>query len=92
MATDKLIVALAADVGELKRTVEADHETSASHSQLLEQVLKSQHEMLSLIKQLHVANTSLASSVGLAMSELAVARSLERRVDRLEAAVFPSKH
>ena len=89
MATDKVLVALASDVSELKRAVESDQ---AHNSELFEQVLKSQAEMLTLIKQLHVANTSLASSVGLAMSELAVSRSLERRVDRLEAAVFPSKH
>lgn len=80
MATDRVLIALAADVRELKRAVTADRETLAHHSKLLEQVLKSQEEMLALIKQLHVANTSLASSVGLAMSELAVARSLERRV------------
>ena len=92
MASDKVLLALAADVSELKRSMSSVTKNVANHSELFEQVLKSQDEMITLIKQLHVANTSLASSVGLAMSELAVARSLERRVDRLEAAVFPPKH
>jgi hypothetical protein len=92
MASDKAIVGLARDVGELKRNAQTTDDRLAHHSELLEQLAKGQEELLTTVKQLQVATSSLASSVGLAMTELATARSLERRVEKLEAAVFPPKH
>jgi outer membrane murein-binding lipoprotein Lpp len=80
---------LKADVRDLKETAAADR---AHNSRMFDQMLKSQSELFVLINQIQVSTTSLASAVGLAMTELAIARGLERRVDRLEAAVFPSKH
>lgn len=92
MASDKILISLAVDVGELKKRMASVERTQEHHSAALEQLLKSQAEFIKVLNQVQATTSSLASSVGLAMSELAISRALERRVDRLEAAVFPSKH
>jgi hypothetical protein len=74
MASEKALIALARDVSELKRST-ADQ--FAHHAAMLEQLAKGQEELLAIVKQLQVATSSLASSVGLAMTELATARSRE---------------
>ncbi len=92
MAADKILASLPADIGAMKKRADAVGATLERHSQLFEQLLETQTEMMKMLNQVQVTTTSLASSVGLAMSELAVSRALERRVERLEAAVFPPKH
>jgi hypothetical protein len=44
------------------------------------------------IQQLHVANTGMASAVTQAISRLVALDNHERRIERLESAVFPPKH
>lgn len=92
MSNDKALTSLAADVGEIRDRLTGAEDRLDHQSRVLEQLVRGQGELLASLQQLQVATTSLASSVGLAMSELATARSLERRIERLEAAVFPPKH
>ena len=92
MAADKALISLGKDVGDLKKGMRSAEARLDHQSELLEQLAKGQDELLGVVKQLQVATSSLASSVGLAMTELATARSLEKRIERLESAVFVSKH
>ena len=83
---------LAAQMGEMDRRLERVEETVDGNTSVLEVHSTSLDEILAVVKQIQVTQGALASSVGLAMTELAIARSLEKRVERLEAAVFPPKH
>jgi hypothetical protein len=76
MATDKLLLELAADMRDLRKEVKGDR---AHNAEMFDQVIKSLADMTASLKDLHVTTSSLASATGLAMSDLAVA-------------VFPPKH
>ena len=92
MASDKALTDIAADVGELRKSADRAEGRLDHHDRMFEEVMKSLTEIQSSMRQLQVSITTLASSVGLAMTELAVSRTLERRIERFEAAVFPPKH
>lgn len=92
VASDDAIKKLARQVGEVDKRLENVEETVESHTKTLEDHTTSLDEILALVKQIQATQGALASSVGLAMTELAVSRQLEKRVERLEAAVFPPKH
>jgi hypothetical protein len=76
MASEKALIALAKDVGDLKKGFRSAEDRLDHHSEVLEQLAKGQEELLAIVKQLQVATSSLASSV----------------LVGVESAVFPPKH
>lgn len=92
MASGDALKKVAVQVGQMDRRLESVERRVESVEGLVEAHTRSLDEILSVVKQIQATQGALASSVGLAMTELAIARSLEKPVERLEAAVFPPKH
>lgn len=92
MPGDEAIKKLAVQVGGIDKRVASVEKNLAENTRTLESTTKTLDEILAAVTQIQNTQSALASSVGLAMTELAIARTLERRVERLEAAVFPPKH
>ena len=60
--------------------------------QRLDAVEQRGDELLVLMRQIQSSQVSMSSALAQAVTQLALSRDLDKRVERLEAAVFPSKH
>lgn len=88
-ANVRMFKALATDVGTLKKDVAELKVTQTRQYKHLTGELESAN---SAIRQLQSDQSTLASAVSMAVSQLALAQTILKRLDRLEAAVFPAKH
>lgn len=87
MATrpDPLLVRLVRDLDEFRRS--ADRAT-VSHDKRIKSVEASLDEVLASLKGIQITQTALTNALTSTLSELAMGRKLEGRVERLESAVF----
>ena len=86
---ERSIKSLATDFGTVKRDV---RDLRDSHQKLQKQVAEGFKEVTAGIKELQNSHVSLVTSLNVAITQLAVAQSLERRVERIESVLFPAKH
>ncbi|MHB8874000.1 MAG: hypothetical protein ACYC8T_09975 [Myxococcaceae bacterium] len=49
-------------------------------------------DLLVVMRQIQSSQVAMSSALTQAVTQLALSRDLDKRVERLEAAVFPSKH
>lgn len=89
---EKLIRALAGDIGDVKREVRDLGKRVGATEKLLELLAESRKDADSALREMAASQSSMASAAGQALAQLSLAQSLEKRVERLEAMVFPPKH
>lgn len=89
---EKLVKALAGDLGDVKREVRDLGKRVGSNEKLLELLIEDRKQTDASLRQMANSQSSMASAVSQALAQLTLAQSLERRVEKLEAMVFPAKH
>jgi hypothetical protein len=89
---EHLVTVLAGDVGSIGRKLSEHDQQFASQTRMLEQLVQSRADTDSALRAMAASQASLASAVGQALAQLTIAQSFEKRLERLEATVFPSKH
>ncbi len=88
---EKLVKALAGDVGQLKRTATSHDGRFDELQKLVEGIAEDRKETDAALREIARSQSSLASAVGQALAQLTLAQSLEKRVERLESLMLP-KH
>ena len=86
---EKLLETLAGDVGSVKRELGGLQLTEARH---FKQVAGELEALGQSVGRLQSDQAHLAGAVSIAVSQLALAQSIIKRLERVEAAIFPSKH
>jgi hypothetical protein len=86
---EKMLKALAADVGAIKKDL---GDVRLTQARQFKQLTEGQGELVSSVRQLQSDQAHLAAAVSVAVSQLALAQSIIKRLERIEAAVFPAKH
>lgn len=89
---EHLVTVLAGDVGAIGRKLAEHDQLFASQGRMLEQLVQSRAETDSALRAMSAAQASMASAVSQALAQLTITQSFEKRLERLEATVFPSKH
>lgn len=80
-----MLVRIVRDLEEFKRSSER---TALSHDKRIKSVEASLDEVLASLKGIQITQTALTNALTSTLSELAMGRKLEGRVERLESAVF----
>ena len=86
---EKMIKLLAADMGSVKKDLGDLRLTEARH---FKQVSGELEVISASVSRLQSDQSHLAAAVSVAVSQLALAQSIIKRLERIEAAVFPAKH
>ena len=86
---EKMLKLLATDVGSMKRDLA---EVKLTQTRQFKQLSDGQAELVTSVSRLQSDQAHLASAVSIAVSQLALAQSIIKRLERIEAAVFPAKH
>ena len=81
MATNDVAVRLAREMAEVRRSV-------GTQDKRLKRVEDAIDEVLTAVKGIQITQTALTNALTSTLSELALSRKLEGRVERLESAVF----
>jgi hypothetical protein len=89
---EHLVKVLAGDVGDIGRKLVEHDQLFAAHGRMLEQLVQSRAETDSALRAMSTAQASMASAVSQALAQLTITSSFEKRLERLESTVFPSKH
>ena len=89
---EHLVTVLAQDVGAIGRKLAQHDHQFESQGRMLEQLVQSRAETDSALRSMAGAQTAMASAVSQALAQLTITQSFEKRLERLEATVFPSKH
>jgi hypothetical protein len=82
---DRFILKLTRDLEEFKRSTDRG---LASHDKRMKRVEDSLDKVLTSLKHIQITQTALTNALTSTLSEIALSRKLEGRVERLESAVF----